>query len=301
MSEVKLPILHIGYGKTASTWFQKEFYPQVKDIDFYDLAQIREKLGSGWHQVTNIINTQEKILSKENPLVICDESMIGSGENIEKNALKFKEIFRRAQIIIFIRNQIDKFPSNYSEYIKAGGTLRFRDFVFHTNRKRFLEKHLYDEIISLYWKLFGKKNVYVYLYEDLQSNHYEFINKFCKNHSLFLKNEVSYIRKPNPRLCKILLEIKRVSNFLTRQYPNGIYPTVTKRYIIHIPFWFQITYRIFNSLNILFSNMLLKTRSDYYRQEDKQALIEYYAESNRALIARHGLSGIRNYMYPGCE
>ena len=37
----KLPLLHIGYGKTATTWFQQCFYPKVEGIEFFDAIRLQ--------------------------------------------------------------------------------------------------------------------------------------------------------------------------------------------------------------------------------------------------------------------
>ena len=38
------PIVHIGYHKTATTWFQKHFYPCVRNARFVARERVRDEI-----------------------------------------------------------------------------------------------------------------------------------------------------------------------------------------------------------------------------------------------------------------
>lgn len=295
------PILHIGYPKTATTWFQEEFYPKITEIEFYDRKRSIQTLGVEWQDIHEAKNILKTLTINNKRLVICDESMVGRIDWIEKNAKTFKEIFYPAQIIIFIRNQVDKYISNYSQYIKSGGTARFNDYLFTPSNEIFRgEQHNYDKIISLYKKLFDKSNVHLYLYEEFCEDHDQFIQKFCLNHNLNIKNEQIKKEKINVRLTTELLHLKRLSNFLTKRQPiqADINNPLHIKYLFHIPYWHQFTNIAIEKTNKYFSNKNKPNLEELIGPEKTQFFKDFFASSNNKLITEHGLFNIRKYNYP---
>lgn len=208
----EIPILHIGYGKTGTTWFKRNFYSKISDIDFYDNRRIWKSIGKKWKDIDFSDDMLKLFGENEKRLVICDESMIGSGLQIEQNSKLFKKIFNNAQVIIFIRNQLDKYISNYSQYIRSGGTLEFKEFLFQGGRIFLGEKHKYDSVIEMYKGLYGAKNVYVYLFEDLTKDLPSFLEPFCLNHNF--KVDLIHIssKRLNEGLSTIFLKLWRKCN-----------------------------------------------------------------------------------------
>ena len=177
-------IFHIGYHKTATTWFQKEFYPKTnrkfvlrKDIQafFYD---------------------RKKINFPASNSVFCDEELSGNIHNgglssflSESVANKIATI-KDSEVILFIRNQKDIIASSYLQYIKEGGTYSLNRYLYHKEFPRnnraslFSFKHFdYYDKIKMYENLLGKENVYVYIYEEFLENPKSFIAKFIENHN----------------------------------------------------------------------------------------------------------------------
>lgn len=301
LTQREKPILHIGYGKTATTWFQESFYPLVKDINFYNSQNVRESLGCSWRDLKNAENTFQKLNDEIQRLVICDESMIGRIDNIMHRSPLLKKIFFPAQIIIFIRNQLDKFPSSYSQYIKGGGTAKIHEYLFDDERRTFWEKHDYDKIISLYKTSFGKSNVSVYLYEEFNSNLDNFIGRFCADHHFVIDSAIPKSKRPNSGMNKNLLHLRRVSNYLTKKYPEGILLSNNRKYLMHIPYWFQVANWIFGRLEKIVKKNARAGLKDYIGAQKVKELEDYFAPSNRKLITNHGLSKVKDFHYPGCS
>ena len=64
-------IFHIGYHKTATTWFQNNFYPLVKNICFIERQKIRSYFYENGHVLFPNVHTN----------VFCDEELSGNIHN----------------------------------------------------------------------------------------------------------------------------------------------------------------------------------------------------------------------------
>lgn len=297
-SNSHLPLLHIGYGKTGTTWFQNKFYPNVQGIDFYHLKRIRKGLGAKWKDVNITPALKTNFIRNTKRLVICDESMIGRPEHFEHNAKMFRELFFPAQIVLFIRNQLDKFPSNYSQYIKSGGTSSFEQFLFGSEESFFLEKHKYDKLIDVYKNIFGIENVHVYLFEEFNNNFEFFMDKFCSFHNLSVQKGVILQTKINPSLSFPVLRLMRYSNKFTNKHTFLGRTSKRMKQALGLYPEFHFSTLFYNKLNDIIPNkrrMLIESMLDIDKIE---LLKDYYRKSNQSLIVDHGLKEIRNYNYP---
>ena len=112
-------ILHIGYQRTATTWFQKQFFPLVKNVIFLTHDDLPGELFSASDESTHV-KLRNHFQAYTRPLIISDENLLGtySKNNLYSNAYRYKSIFPEAHILIFIRNQVEKYISNYSFYIR---------------------------------------------------------------------------------------------------------------------------------------------------------------------------------------
>ena len=64
-------LFHIGYHKTATTWFQKKFYPLLKNYNQVDRSKIRDFFYE---------NNYQDFSSKKNQ-IFCDEELSGNIHN----------------------------------------------------------------------------------------------------------------------------------------------------------------------------------------------------------------------------
>ena len=292
------PLIHIGYGKTGTTWFQNNFYPEIDNINYLSKQSILEDIITDYDP--------ETILEKYTNLkrtVICDEDilnnmMLGSMSTIEI-ALRLKQIFPDGQIVIFIRNQIDVMASGYSQYIKSGGSFSFKRFLektkeisYYAKNSFFYEYLQFDKIIAFYVNVFGDENVHVFLYEDFLKNNRAFLRKYIESLNLSINLEKLSYQKKNPSLRRDLYRIIRITNHFTKK--NNFF----KQYYFHIPLLYKIineNWEVWNKYRI-FGKPL--TKKHLIGKENLEFLTEYFKESNNILYRDLGVKLVKTYGYP---
>ena len=288
-------ILHIGYPKTGTTWFQKNYFPFVKGVSFYSHTTIQELIGTNNDRLDeNKAKKNIALAQKKGHLVISDESLLQGPKKMEASALYHKHVFEDATVILFIRNQVKKYASNYSEYIKAGGTKTFANFLIKPNGEyNGGEKHCYDKTLDIYYSIFGRENVFIYLYEDFEDNPVKFIQEFTKKHMLDIDLEQINFKRVNRSLPRKLIQLKRILNKFTKRQTGWVALKTRKDYIFHIPLWYEITHILFKQLSKIGfrSKGILSTK-------DKAMVADFFRESNRRLMEDYGFEEIKRYNYP---
>lgn len=294
-------VIHVGYPKTATTWFQEVFYPQVKNYVYVSREDI----------VNNILDVNafefdpiearkyfdEKYGKK---IIICEERIIADLRNkgvlMKENALRIKSVFPEAKIVIFIRNQLEQMASKYSQYIKAGGSYRINRYLFREKNQDFrieeiFSAFLYDRVIHYYLSLFGKNNVFVYLYEDFASSSQKVIDTMVSEFRFDIDSNLD-TRSVNARLRWSILYLLRFINCFTRKR------RIFKYYLIHIPYLFEVSRVVFLYLNKfkIFGRPMNTIK--ILGKKNSRFIIDYYKKSNRLLIEKYGLTKIKDYGYP---
>jgi hypothetical protein len=183
------PIVHIGYHKTATTWFQKSIWPSLDSHDWIPRKVTQEALLNPPGMHFDPMKAREALgfASRTKPVVLSEENLSGYIHNGGLHGLIGPEMARRihtvlptARIVIFIRNQPDAIRASYSQYVAGGGTygldkyLHTYENVYGALRAPFKapafewEHFEFDRLIALYDGLFGRENVFVYPYEGLK-------------------------------------------------------------------------------------------------------------------------------------
>ena len=189
MQNAARPIVHIGYHKTATTWFQKSIWPSLTSHDWIPRKVTQEALLNppGMHFDPAEARHVLELDSRAKPVVLSEENLSGYIHNGGLHGLVGPEMARRIQavlpdacIVVFIRNQPDVIRASYSQYVAGGGTygldkyLHTYENVYGALRAPFKapafewEHFEYDRLISLYDRTFGRENVFVYPYEWLK-------------------------------------------------------------------------------------------------------------------------------------
>lgn len=188
MSQAR-PIVHVGYHKTATTWFQTSIWPSLTSHDWIARKVTQEALLNppGMHFDAAEARRVLGLEGRSKPVVLSEENLSGYIHNGGLHGLIGPEMVRRihavlpeARIVIFIRNQPDAIRASYSQYVAGGGTYGL-DRYLHTYERVYgalrapfkapafeWEHFEYDRLIALYDATFGRENVFVYLYEWLR-------------------------------------------------------------------------------------------------------------------------------------
>lgn len=296
------PIVHVGYPKTGTTWFQTVFFPNVQNVKYISKEEVKKNIIEPSFFEFNALNIKDLVFDeKEVTYLLSSEDFIGAinagwnrGLSMKENALRIKQIFGDVTIVLFIRNQIELLSSAYSQYIKNGGTYKIKKYLTNFKQMLFSKDHLdFYSTIKFYEDYFGKDNVHIFLYEDFEKNPRDFVKMFSEKYKLnFDENEINFDlrvnRKLHPRLTNSLRKINKLSS-----HGNAF-----KNYYIHVPpihltlrkFIFWLNERRLFSIQESFSKKILK--------KQYQEIYDFYSEKNRMLINEYDLVNIKEYNYP---
>jgi len=235
------PIIHIGYHKTATSWFQKSFYPLVDNAVYLNRKRVREAF----------LNTTafrfdpdeaKEYLRVNGRSIICEENLCGHYDNgglleaLSKDvAYRLYSVYPDAQVVIFIRNQIDMIRATYLQYVRTGGTRSLRRFLFPYEKDlvyaaRWYKKPMltldhfaYQHLIRHYREIFGRSNVHVFCYEAFAADPAGFISDFAARFDLrYPADRLSFARR-NESLGMISLQLARCLGPFTRwENPNRL-------------------------------------------------------------------------------
>lgn len=202
--------LHVGLQKTASTYLQEIVFPRLDGIAFIGRPYTQENRAFNSLQYADTALYDESIVREEfseiereldtnQPLLISDELFSGySFYNLINRgfvAERLSHIVPGAEVILFLRNQVDLIMSLYNQYVKMGWVSGQLDetflhkpghgFTHHewiagkrewnlqnrfiSHQSVFSTEHFrFSKLYNLYSRLFA--NVHVFLYEDFKNN-----------------------------------------------------------------------------------------------------------------------------------
>ena len=200
-------ILHIGLHKTGTTFLQKNFLKNLnhEDIEYnppeimtlLELIFVNSKnIKSNILKVKKIIELKKK-KKKLKRIFLSSEriSQLFCTNNYEKNLSIIKDIFPKAKIIIFFRYQPDWLLSCYKQSIHSGDCQSIENFLNYKNNKFKKAKGIYNSngflhtniykvdyttLIEIYTKQYGKKNVYIFFFENFKKNKKKIVSEICK-------------------------------------------------------------------------------------------------------------------------
>lgn len=259
------PIVHIGYHKTATKWFQGRFYPRVKNGEFVARHRVRSALlePTAFHfdadRARDILG-----MADERSAILCEEGLSGYLHNgglagclSKEVAHRIKAVLPEARIVIFIRSQPCVIAGSYEQYVRGGGTFAPRRYLFPqaylrgargeiAKAPRFTFDHFeYGPLIEHYRTVFGADKVHVFAYEAFRLDRAGFLKEYCQQLGLKIDLEQVPLRPVNRSYGLAVIWIVRVLNHLT-------YRTVQdKHYIVHIPYWYAFVRALGETLNRL--------------------------------------------------
>ncbi|MEA3064356.1 MAG: hypothetical protein QOJ27_795 [Sphingomonadales bacterium] len=125
------PVVHIGYHKTATKWFQKQFYPRVENAELVPRETVRE----AFLEPTALHFDPDRARAMLNGAgpgpILCEEGLSGYLHNgglagcLSKDvAYRIRGVFPEARIVIFIKSQPAVVAGSYEQYVRGGGHSR---------------------------------------------------------------------------------------------------------------------------------------------------------------------------------
>lgn len=303
-------LVHIGYHKTATTWFQRQFYPHVRNRRYIDRERVREALLGADALMFDPASCRELLTGPE-PVILCEEALCGHYQNGGLNGCMSKDVadrlgrvFEDADIVVFVRDQREMIARCYLEYVRRGGTHSCTRFLFPYREQRYASKwykapgFTFDHfdflpLMRYYRRLFGEQRVHVFAYESFVEAPQEFIRRYCDRLALDVNREGLEFGWSNVSYRRNTLALARVLNRLSSA--NAIdrgfaLPVLRKR-------WRQGVMELWNRSTL--GGRPVDARS--ILGAETLALIESrFAASNRQLSQEFGLP-LARHRYPGFE
>jgi hypothetical protein len=230
------PVIHIGYHRTATTWFQEQFYPRVRNGTFVPRMAVRDLViaPDAFSFSPEVARAGLLQLGGGRRLLVCEENLSGYLHNGGLGGLLSKEVANRvhasfpdARIVVFIRSQPRIVAAAYAQYVKGGGTHSASRYVLAQREVRGAAQHWYKAplfaldhfeygpLLAHYASLFGRDSVVVRLYEQLAEDPRRFLEAFATELDLEVAIEEISLNRVNPSLSRRHLKFLRRLNLLT--------------------------------------------------------------------------------------
>lgn len=304
-------LVHIGYHKSATTWFQKVYYPKVDNARYVDRKLVQRAFldDSALHWQAD---AARRILGVNagTRLILCEEGLSGYLHNGGLFGCLSKDMVPRLQaavpgahIIAFIRRQPDIIAGCYTQYIRGGGTFSVNRYLWplrflsHGAESRYykiprfsFEHFEYLPLLRHYVEMFGRDHVHVFPYEALHDNVDRFLDDFEARFDLQIDRQDLDDDRHNVSYRLWLMPVARLLNLFTRR------TVLDKYYLVNIPYWYSIRRWMLETLNRLpvgsapsAVHLLGPANMDFIH--------ERYRDTNRLLTEEFELS-LDRYDYP---
>jgi hypothetical protein len=245
--------LHLGFPKTATTYQQLEIFPKLKEVKYFPILTKKKYEKIIWEIVSKDLtrercqNIREKLLqsSQEEKILLSQEVfstgffwVFPKGEAQRCQALyNFRKIFYdfHVRLLICIRSQVEIIKSFYMLYLHKCGTKDLIGFLNQSScvdpvdvEKSFYNLFKYSNYLDLSTDIFGRENVFIYVFEKLITDPQEYLNRMI---NFFEERNYPKIdtKVHNKGYNKIQVRLSRVLNrfFKSYQNPDGLIPIVT--------------------------------------------------------------------------
>lgn len=286
-------IVHIGFPRTASTWFQKSFFSKIENYTHVERKIVQDKLihpSSLSFKPEDFLN----ILPANDNLLISEEMITGRMRGGFSNHLFFKEFasrinacFPEAHYVVFLRSQPHLINSLYKLYVHRGGTYSLKRFLNVENKRQnnmlysheFLKYDLYLDYLS---KLVSKERIHVFLYEEFLSNPSQLLEKLSKQLNLAIDLSSVNYKRENQSLGKSSLLIKRVLNSFSR------YGIPFKHYFFHLPYVYRIKLPVKRTAQ----------KDEQVIPDEIRSIENIYWHTNKKVMEQFGVTSLKEYGYP---
>lgn len=299
------PILHIGYHKTATTWFQGTFYPAVRNVIYVERRRVVDAFlaAPAFHFDPAEARRRLDVDELERPPALCEEELCGYPHNAglggflaKETAARLAHTFPSARVVIFVRRQPEMIAACYMQYVREGGTHAPRRYLFPQTYLRGAQARMYkmprfnfeqfeyDRLIGHYQALFGAERVHVFCYEAFQADPQSFLVRFASD--LGLDIDVSRLptaARANPSYSAALLRLARTVNLFSNR------KVLDKTCLAHIPGWYGGWKRLLKRLNATGITGSRPTPAQLLGNDAHRWIEDRYRASNQRLAETTGM------------
>lgn len=209
--------LHLGIHKTASTFLQKDIFSQFKGIMTYvprdELVEFKKYIlytcDFEFKPSEALKIFTHTVRSRASSVIISDEEFYAnpyiSIMDRKRNFDRIKLVFgSELYCIIFLREQRALIKSLYNQYVKTGGSAKFRDFIYYQKHPvnfslSYLKYDCYIEYIS---NSIGHEKFQIILFEEFEKNKIDVLKEIMSfigyNHTFSDKPQKIRINKSVP-------------------------------------------------------------------------------------------------------
>lgn len=250
--EMKPPLIHIGYHKTATSWLQREIFRcpdsvfESLDIRSRNAARLATHFYTSHHPrqlLSPFADTEVAIRARLKQLEEClpglqEKVPVISNERLSGNphagsydariiADRIQKSFPASKILIVVREQRAFIRSLYFQYLSRGGTDSLAAYLRKSEdgkRPGFgFHQPEFTGLIKYYFKLFGRENVCVLPYEYLVKNPKLFLKKLGDHAGVTIPFDETKIKrrhntKPHPFMS---YKLRWAGRFLESSSLNG--------------------------------------------------------------------------------
>tara|TARA_E500000178_G_scaffold233231_1_gene229718 strand:+ start:30212 stop:31147 length:936 start_codon:yes stop_codon:yes gene_type:complete len=304
-------ILHIGMGKSGSTYIKNNVFKKFKNSIF--LEQLSEEMID--LMTLNNIQFEEKnvfknILTEQNQK---DKEYLFISNSSATLPKKFDQFIicdrlhsklKGCMVILILRNQKSYIRSFYLERLAAGIYVNYKNFFqyciknYNVSILPFLN---YYDLVKYYSEKFGKNNLKLFLFEELFDHSKNFNkNLFEEKTGINLGNIVFKQEKVNSSIPDQLVGLRCLINRLIRYDDGeGLYSIPTRLINQHKNFSLKYYYKVL--LNRFFKSPILlnifRRKGNFNNNEINQHIEKLYGKSNFKLQKEFNLD-LKSNGYP---
>lgn len=252
-------LIHIGYHKTATTWFQAELFTAASSIfaplsrsgSYQSTLAMDFFQGRDGYLLSPFNDNRETIEAELRELALVRDAASGkipviSHERLSGNphasgfdasviARRLAGFFPKARIFIVIREQTQAILSSYFQFLKGGGTQSLDSYLntgYDGKLPGFSPHHFdYHALIAEYTRLFGADRVQVLPYEMFVNDPDVFFDRFGEfvGHKFDVEGLPLARRVHERDRVYLAYRLRWFNRFLTRSSLNG-YSSASSRY-----------------------------------------------------------------------
>lgn len=256
------PLVHIGFHKTGTSWFQKCVYPRLTTHHLIDQRAIRATFMSrdAYDFDPAAARVSLGLDDLDKPAILSEEDLSGVLHQGLASTYIAREMARRlhatipeAHVLIFVRAQPSAAVSWYHQYLREGGTASLSRYLL-PRKYRFMGKERpfkipcfdfaeldYRGLIQCYDRLYGPDNVTVLPYEALVRDRRRILGAIGEILRTTLPDPGA--ERVNGRYRAGLIPLLRIANLFTAR------SLLYKAWLVHIPYWYSIRKWLFRRLN----------------------------------------------------